>query len=809
MTFADPHLCLSCRGSIDEGVAVCPHCGMDLGSIEIQQAWRALVVADQWIARARDVRAEAPVAGPAGSTVAPPPPRRRLSAGTVLLVLGAVSLLVAGLIFITVSWGSLGIVGRALALLAFTAVVGGLAYALTRRALRGSAEALWTVFLGLLTLDWFAARDQGLFGLDAVPGGYATGIWGGVMLAAGIAIARMGRRPLDATLVAPTIAAGAAPIFGAGGVAGELIADDVFWWALATGIAAGVVTVLHHRLKLRPAFIVAKVATAFLAVVAVVAALVETIDHPSLGALVGDGHGLPLAIVAALAAVAGVVTRGAARSTATAVSVLSAGTLAATPADAAWDMRGAFVVGAAVAVTCGAVGAGSGAAARGLRGASAITATLMAVGGGWWLGRLVEVAAAGAVGARTTALADRIKLGPHVDVGPWWVPLVIGLGVGGVLLLGRRWPELKAHRDTGEHLSGAAATVLALGAATAVAIPIPPAVSLGTSLVVIGAVLTFVNRTTPPIWRHLGSAVVAIAPVVTLSSWPASLVVWPLAALALAANGWRESDAGIRWAERGFAVWWASLVPGIALAYAGRPARMVALAIIAGAVVLLIVTALRDRERRAVGAADLGAGAAVAIGLILGAAHGLDALPWTVAGAGVTVAGLVNRSRRWCHWAGPALLGIAYIVRLAESRVDVIEAYTAPFAVVLLGVGLWAMRKDEIDTVRALGPGVTLALLPSLPQALDDPTSLRALLLGLVSIALMAVGSMRRWRAPFIGGTVVTLLLVIANIGPWAMAVPRWMLIAVLGAIAIGIGATWESRVRNGRAVASYISGMR
>src|SRR5688572_18760627 len=163
MTFADQRLCLSCRGSIDEGVATCPHCGMNLNSVEIQQAWRALVVADQWVERARTARSGAPSAPTPGGTSrlrgtapaaealgAPHHHKKRLSAGTVLLVLGAISLLVAGLIFITVSWGSLGIVGRALALLAFTAVVGGLAYALTRRGLRGSAEALWTVFLGLL-----------------------------------------------------------------------------------------------------------------------------------------------------------------------------------------------------------------------------------------------------------------------------------------------------------------------------------------------------------------------------------------------------------------------------------------------------------------------------------------------------------------------------------------------------------------------------------------------------------------------------------------------------------------------------------
>jgi hypothetical protein len=275
------------------------------------------------------------------------------------------------------------------------------------------------------------------------------------------------------------------------------------------------------------------------------------------------------------------------------------------------------------------------------------------------------------------------------------------------------------------------------------------------------------------------------------------------------ASGWRESDAGIKWAERGFAAWWASLVPGIACANADRSARTVALAIIVGAIAVLITAALRDRKRRAFGAADLGASAAMTIGLILGAAQGLDALPWTVAGAGVALVGLVNRGRRWCRWAGSALLGIAYIVRLAESRVDVIEAYTAPFAVALLCVGLWAMREDDLGTARALGPGVTLALLPSLPQALDEPTSLRALLLGSVAVAFIAIGLMRRWRALFIGGSLVALLLVIGNIGPWAMAVPRWMLIAVLGAMAIGIGATWESRVRNGRAVASYVSHMR
>jgi hypothetical protein len=245
------------------------------------------------------------------------------------------------------------------------------------------------------------------------------------------------------------------------------------------------------------------------------------------------------------------------------------------------------------------------------------------------------------------------------------------------------------------------------------------------------------------------------------------------------------------------------------MAYLGHSDRLMALAIIGAAVVVVLLGATVLDRLRPVAPVDLGASAAMAIGLILGTSGGLDAVPWTLAGAGLSAAGLLNRRRRWCRWAGAALLGIAYVIRLADLGVDVVEAYTAPFAVALLAVGLWTMRNWDVGTVRALGAGVTLALLPSLPQALGEPTSLRALLLGVVAVGMLAVGLTRRWRAPFVGGAVVTFLLVLANIGPWALGLPRWLLIAAVGAVAIAIGATWESRVRNGRAAASYVSAMR
>jgi hypothetical protein len=175
----------------------------------------------------------------------------------------------------------------------------------------------------------------------------------------------------------------------------------------------------------------------------------------------------------------------------------------------------------------------------------------------------------------------------------------------------------------------------------------------------------------------------------------------------------------------------------------------------------------------------------------------------------VALLGLLTPRRRWLIIAGSSLLGIAYVVRLADSGVEVVEAYTAPFAAILLAVGAWALRHSDMKSFRALGAGVTLALLPSLPQALDDPATIRGLLLGLVALGLLAVGVLRQWQAPFVGGSLVVLLLLIANIGPWTLGLPRWVLIAIIGIVALTAGATWENRARQGRVAVAYVTAMR
>ncbi|MFI5520098.1 SCO7613 C-terminal domain-containing membrane protein [Streptomyces platensis] len=124
----------------------------------------------------REAPTEIPVAGSAGTPGMAPvggdgPVARELSAPsarTALLIVGGVLVVVAALVFTVVSWGRLGIGGRAAVLLAVTACALALPRPLRRRQLTATAEASAAVGLALVLLDGYAARQAGLGGLDRV-----------------------------------------------------------------------------------------------------------------------------------------------------------------------------------------------------------------------------------------------------------------------------------------------------------------------------------------------------------------------------------------------------------------------------------------------------------------------------------------------------------------------------------------------------------------------------------------------------------------------------------------------------------------
>jgi hypothetical protein len=548
---------------------------------------------------------------------------------------------------------------------------------------------------------------------------------------------------------------------------------------------------------------------AFYGLFAIGFAVSEAAEHPSLRDLVVDVHGLPLGVVVLVAVASGVLVERV-RWGAAAVAVAGAATLVSLPIEDASPERGGYL---AVAVL---VGAGAWVVARdndwfrGARLSIAVGTAGLALVSAPWVGRLLAVVIEGGSADRTDDLFTRLRPDDAPEVGPWWVALIVTAGLASALAGARRWPESAAVRA---HLHPAAVCTVVAGVVAAAAAVDLPAVAIGGALVAGGAVLSTAPAGTPVGWRWVGPAVVALAPLSTLSSWPAAVIVWPAAGLVLGAVALRTGDVALRFAAAFAAVGWVLGTVLPALELVDGDDRWTALALVIAGLVGLAASLFAVRDdltHLATEAAStvVGISGLAAAGVV--STLGFASLAWTTAGAGVVVLGLTSPRRTWYRWVGSGLLGVAYVLRLAASDVDVVEAYTLPFAAFLLAVGLWAMRDvDGPGSVRALLPGVATAMLPSLPLAIDEPTSLRALLLGLGAALALAVGTWRRWQVPFVAGALVLAALAVANLGPVALAVPRWTLLAVVGVVLGGAGITWEDRVRDGRAAIRYVASMR
>lgn len=811
MRFANPHICPSCGGAIT-GQPRCPHCDLELTSVEARQLWQTLLQADALLIKARTASQAAAAASapdpatPVTAPLATVPPARSLSPGSVLLGLGALLLLVAGFIFITVTWGSLGVTGRALVLLAFTATVGALAVWVTGRRLRGSAEALWTVFLGLLTVDWFAAWGQGLFGLDSLPFVVIAVVWSAVTFVACSLIVSRSLTRVGALLVAPMVVGGLAPVVGALALAARL-ADVADWTPFWVGVAATLYLIpfLARTVRVQHgvAWVLLGAATGIATIFTVAAATVEAVDSPSLRALTTQRHGLPVALVVVAAILAGVIVP---RSAAPAVVVAALGTvlLVALPAEDSWAGRGGFVVVSA-ALIVGALARGKDRWSTGCRAASGIIALGLFVVALPWVSNLLAAVRHGASGHGGADMWSRISNDP-VNLGPWWLAFIVfGALTAGTVLL-RWWPEASAVRPL---LVAPAYMVGGIGVLVVTASAEPPIVLLAAAVVVVGAVLAEAPAK-HQVWTFVGPALVTAAPVVPLVSRSATLVVWVAAAIILGAiaarssNPWRREFSALAGSS------WGLGAAGIAAQLAGLEGRFVALSLVGAAVVGLTWVSFLIRERSGRHGVEFGSALVGCVGLAVAievsATLSWQALLWTITGAALVALSFAIDDRRFFRWIGSGALGVAYVLRLVASDVGTVEAYTLPFAILLLGAGIWAMlRNNAPSSVRILGPGLTLGLLPSLPMALENPATLRALLLGIGALLVLALGVRQHWKAPFVAGAAVLAALGVANLGPYALAVPRWVLVAAAGAVLLGAGVTWEDRLRDGRAVARYV----
>lgn len=226
-------------------------------------------------------------------------------------------------------------------------------------------------------------------------------------------------------------------------------------------------------------------------------------------------------------------------------------------------------------------------------------------------------------------------------------------------------------------------------------------------------------------------------------------------------------------------------------------------------VAAVVVAALRASADRAVG--FIGAGAlslvlalfvAVELSLLGGPGAEWRALLAITVVSVAGVAGYVLRAR-----FAPILLvaaGILAVVVAAGallSGVRPIEVVTVVPAVAGLAVGTWRMRVDAtLRSWPATGAWLALLTIPSLLHDFFGGTDLwRIVALGVVAVALVLIGAIRRLQAPLVLGSAVLLVHAVAQLWPWvsgAYVEIWWLWLGLGGAVLIVFAARYEKQMR-------------
>jgi hypothetical protein len=182
--------------------------------------------------------------------------------------------------------------------------------------------------------------------------------------------------------------------------------------------------------------------------------------------------------------------------------------------------------------------------------------------------------------------------------------------------------------------------------------------------------------------------------------------------------------------------------------------------------------------------------------------------------AGVTSLCVAARSdRRRVVWAGIALCYVAWCIGLAATGVSIPEPYTAPAALSALAAGRNASRREPRPrSWLAYGPGLALALLPSLAMTWDGSSWVRAAAVGVASVGIAIIGARTRTQAPLLAGVAVAVLEAARGLAPdvarMIHELPGWVPAAVGGTVLLWAGATYEARLRNLRTIHRTLAAM-
>ncbi len=837
LSFPPPsvHVCPDCDGPVAAGR--CGACGLGLEHPEAGTLWwldlelhrlagqRAAVLDRLRGADSRPTRAPGPVASPAAPPAAPPTAPPTTGGGVrlqhLLLGLGAFCLVVAAVVFAAVTWHRLGAVAQGAILLGFTGLAGGAAAFCRSRDLRSTAEAIALVAVALALADVHAER-VGLLG-DAD----ASVVWSaGLALVAAATWAFSRVVPLGVARLA-ALATGSLP----GVILAVRWADSAEVVAAVLLVqAAGLVTWLRlTRARTGEGWYRALVAALALGqwglavLVATVEALLaewsrDTVTGPVL--LLAAAAGLAVAVAAAWPARDVVRALGTGVGTALALAATALAMEALTTLDEGrWLLATAGVAVLVVAGARLAVPARWGAAPSVVASGLALAATLPAVDA-------VLAAVFGPLALLADpwlgALDDPVR--PLLPGDPWPGSALTLAFVAVPWALVALWslPSWGGRPRAGWRMTpgtGAAAAALLTGITAAV---LPLALD-GSVLMAVGTLLVgAVGATT---WAALGGRA-APAALALAGGCAAFALTWAsvsapgtiVALCVVVVVGLAAAAASVRRGDRSGAVC------GVVLAYgagsllaltgplaAGHPAATAWWWLAAFAAVSSAGGWAAERRGSGPAAGSLGAEgwrtlattvdglAAAAFAAAVIELRGRDAFgELSVAlllGVATLAAHALRPSRRGAIWAATTLAVALAWLRLAVAGVQVVEAYTLPAAVALLAAG--ALHGRRAGSWISVGPGLMVAAVPSVLAAWTDPGMVRPLSLAVGGVAVVLAGAHWRQQAPVVIGAITVAAVGVDQLSPLVAAAPRYLTFAVLGAVLLSVGATFEQRRRD------------
>ncbi|WP_328497514.1 hypothetical protein OHS59_36015 [Streptomyces sp. NBC_00414] len=744
----------------------------------------------------------------------------------VLLVLGGVLLTVAAIAFTLVSWGDMGIAGRAAVLGAVTAATLAAPVPLLKRGLRSTAEAVAGLGLALTVLDAYALHEVALSAVDGA--GYAAAsaaLLAALWTAYGRVLGDL-RLPLPAAVAAAQLPL---PLWAVAAGAGDHTITAALLVTAALDAAVTLATAL------RSVRVVAAAGAYGTGALGVLAAGVLLWDAPDPSAAARAAALLALAAAIALG------TAWRAPEARAALGLASAGGLLAVAA-AGGVLRsalpGVWTVPACLACAIALL------AVRGTwlpptvrRGLWWSSATVQALAVAWTL-PVVTLVLLGPAG-----WASRVWSGAPSDArdavtvsAPWpsgteSAPLVLA-AVAAVLALTFRGGPLRSLALSGS-LILAWATALVLPAVAE--LPYPAALPAQGAITAAALTAALVAAAHTPPTADSPSAVgrfslltqAAVVPTalcltllgslhlvaLSLASEAATLAVLASLTAVFAAVAARRTPATIRAVSAAASLAYATgLACAVGASLDWQPQHIALLVLVVPAAAALLAPRLGD-PTTTVSVEITGAVAALpAIGL---ATAELPVLALVLALCAVIAAGTaVREDRRRVGHAAAVLFVLAAWVRLIAWEVGSPEAYTLPVTVPALILGYVRRSRDaEASSWTAYGPGLSVTLVPSLLAVWGDTNWLRPLLLGSAALAVTLVGVRHRLRAPLVlgGGTLV--LVALHELAPYiaqAMgAIPRWVPPALAGLLLLSLGATYEQRLRDARRARDALSRMR